>query len=93
LWDAQTGKQIGEPLQGHDGRVTSVVFSPDGNTIITGSDDCTIRLCDSQTSKQIGEPLKGHNNAVNSVKISPDMKTIVSASLDKSIRIHKFIFE
>lgn len=28
LWDAETGKQIGEALRGHGGMVTSAAFSP-----------------------------------------------------------------
>ena len=30
LWDAESGKPLGEPLKGHKGPVTSVAFSPDG---------------------------------------------------------------
>ena len=36
LWDAETGRQIGEPLRGHEGSVLSAVFSPDGRRIVTG---------------------------------------------------------
>ena len=37
LWDAETGKPIGEPLKGHDGDVMSAAFSPDGKRIVTAS--------------------------------------------------------
>ena len=30
LWDADSGKPIGEPMKGHTNRVYSVAFSPDG---------------------------------------------------------------
>ena len=33
-------------LEGHTGRVSSVVFSPDGNTLVSGSRDSTILLWD-----------------------------------------------
>jgi WD40 repeat protein len=36
LWDADTGKPIAE-LTGHDGQVSSAVFSPDGRRILTAS--------------------------------------------------------
>jgi WD40 repeat protein len=34
LWDAETGKPIGEPLKGHESAVMSAVFSPDGKRIV-----------------------------------------------------------
>ena len=46
LWDAATGKQIGEPLRGHEGAVMSAAFSPDGKRIVTASADNTARLWD-----------------------------------------------
>ena len=42
VWDAQTGGQVGNPLQGHTNSVLSVAFSPDGRHIVSGSDDQTI---------------------------------------------------
>jgi WD40 repeat protein len=44
LWDAETGKPIGEPLTGHTNVVTSAAFSPDGKRIVTASSDKTARL-------------------------------------------------
>ena len=37
IWDAATGKPIGEPLRGHEDGVTSAAFSPDGKRIVTAS--------------------------------------------------------
>jgi WD40 repeat protein len=37
------------PLQGHDGHIYSVAFSPDGSKIISGSYDKTIRVWDAST--------------------------------------------
>ena len=44
MWDAATGNQVGDPLTGHSGRVSSVAFSPDGTRIATASGDNTVRL-------------------------------------------------
>ena len=42
LWDAATGKEIGEPMK-HEGTVDSAQFSPDGQRVVTASEDNTAR--------------------------------------------------
>ena len=44
IWDAGTGQPLDQPLTGHTDRVESVAFSPDGNIIVSGSADDTLRL-------------------------------------------------
>ena len=53
LWDASTGRHK-KTLSGHTGAVRTLVFSPDGGTIVSGSgsDDNTVRLWDVQTGKE-----------------------------------------
>ncbi|CCA69942.1 hypothetical protein PIIN_03882 [Serendipita indica DSM 11827] len=46
LWDVDTGRPLGEPLQGHKSDVLAVGFFPDGSRIVSGSSDKTIRLWD-----------------------------------------------
>jgi predicted oxidoreductase (fatty acid repression mutant protein) len=87
LWDAETGKPIGEPLTGHAQSVWSAAFSPDSKRIVTASGDKTARLWDAATGKPIGEPLTGHADAVYSAAFSPDGKRIVTASGDKTARL------
>jgi WD40 repeat protein len=67
------------------GYITSVAFSPDGNSILTGSEDLSARLWDLQgNTRQI---FKGHLNYVISVVFSPDGKTILTGSADKTARL------
>ena len=44
LWEFANRAPIGEQLQGHSSPVTSVVFSPDGETLASGSSDGTVVL-------------------------------------------------
>jgi WD40 repeat protein len=87
MWDAETGAAIGQPLVGHAGQVRSVVYSPDGRHIISGSNDKTIQIWDAKTGSAIRKPLQWHSSEVRSVACSPDGRHIASGSSDGTIRI------
>eukprot|EP01137_Pigoraptor_chileana_P025186 Opistho-2@94276 len=73
-------------LGGHSGEVLSVAYSPDGQTVATGSGDCTARVWDAATG-QCKLTLSGHSDAVASVAFSPDGRTIATGSDDKTARV------
>jgi WD40 repeat protein/Flp pilus assembly protein TadD len=73
LWDAATGRLIGEPLE-HPDYVGSVAFSPDGHTVLTGCADGA-RLWDVATGRPIGRRL-GDPGMMGIVAFSPDGQTI-----------------
>ena len=85
LWDAASGKPIGEPMK-HEGDVNSAQFSPDGQRVVTASEDNTARLWDAVTGKSIGEPMK-HEDDVHSAQFSPDGQRVVTASMDRTARL------
>jgi eukaryotic-like serine/threonine-protein kinase len=58
----------------HGGAVQAVAFSPDGQFVLTGSDDKTARLWRFATRQPVGEPLL-HPHKVESVAFSHDGKT------------------
>ena len=74
-------------LQGHTSGVNSVAFSPDGRSIVSGSDDRSVRLWNAETRQPIGQPLQGHTGSVLSVAFSPDGRRIVSGSSDRSVQL------
>jgi len=85
LWDADTGRPIGEPLRGHQDQVLSAAFSPDDTRIVTASADGTALLWDAKTGRPIGEPLRGRGYHVLSAAFSPDGDRIVTA--DGTVRL------
>ena len=87
MWNATTGETVAPPFTGHTGRVNSVTFSPNGQHIVSGSNDETIRVWDPMTGETVAGPFTGHTNLVNSVAFSPDGQHIVSGSMDQTIRV------
>ncbi len=85
VWDAQTGKQLTEPLR-HEDHVWSAEFSWDGLRVVTASYDKTARVWDAQTGKPLTEPLR-HEGTVNYAQFSPDGLRVVTASNDKTARV------
>ena len=71
----------------HAGKVTAVAFSPDGQRIVSGSSDSTVRIWDAKTGMPIGQPLIGHTDQVNAVAFSSDGQRIVSSSSGNTMRI------
>ena len=85
LWDVAAGRERAT-LDGHEGWVAAVAFSPDGSILATGSHDQTIRLWDAATGQELAT-LRGHTGNVYSVAFSPDGTLLASGSLDGSVRL------
>jgi WD40 repeat protein len=65
--------------------IHSVIFSPEGKTIASGSGTGQIELWNSDGKLRYS--FKGHNLRVTSVAFSPDGKTIASGSWDNTVKL------
>jgi uncharacterized protein YjbI with pentapeptide repeats len=66
--------------------IGSAEFSPDGNQILSPSQDHSVRLWDAKTGACL-QSLSGHSATVSYASFSPDGRFIVTASHDKTVRI------
>ena len=81
ILDAITGSQMAV-LSEHADWVRSVAFSLDGKSLVSGSDDNTVKLWDVQTGGVI-KTFYGDGDRLSSVSISADCTRIASGSSEK----------
>ena len=79
VWETANGRQLPVHLQGHQDRLVSVDFSPDGTRMVTSSFDKTVRVWDADSGEEIHN-LRSHTNPVNAVAFDPTGTLIASAS-------------
>jgi hypothetical protein len=75
-----------QTLLPHESTVNTAQFSPDGQRIITASEDNTARVWDAKTGQEIAK-LNGHEGWVNTAQFSPDGQRIITASEDNTARV------
>lgn len=92
LWRIDDGRLMGRfcpgcaSLPGHDQRVWSARFSPDGRLVVTASRDGTARLWESPTGRVV-DILHGHTASVVDAVFSPDGRRILTISRDHTARL------
>lgn len=80
VWDFDTGKQVGEPLLGHDHGVCAVAASSNGRWIVSGAKNGGILVWEIVTKKTLPVSFKGHEGSVWSIVFAPNGETFASAS-------------
>jgi hypothetical protein len=84
LWEFSTVNLIWN-LEGHGCSVNSA-FSPNGETLATGSKDNTAKLWEVSTGKLI-KTFKGHSGSVNALAFTPDGETLATGSDDTTAKL------
>lgn len=80
VWSVQTG-QLLDQLSGHEGPVSALAFAADGNHLVSGSWDHTVRLWSIFGRTQTSEPLQLMSDVL-SVAFRPDGKQVAASTLD-----------
>jgi WD40 repeat protein len=79
LWDINTQNLLSVLYgQGHLLRINSLAFSPDGEFLVSGSNDKTVKIWNLRDKKLI-RTLSEHSGTVNCVAITPNGKTVISS--------------
>jgi WD40 repeat protein len=85
LWETASWKEV-KTLRGHKADINSVVFTPDGQRLLTASSDRTLKIWDSGAGNDIAT-LAGHEGLVSSLAVSNDGRYFASGSWDHTIKI------
>lgn len=95
LWDTTSGTSLvtfspvtdnGQVISGHSNSVTAVAFSPDAATVLTGSDDQTIKLWDISGGVET-RTFTGASARIASIAFSHDGLSIAGGATDGTVRV------
>ncbi len=84
--DQTDGPEALRTFKEHPAFVHCVAFSPDGQTIASGSAAKTVHLWKNEDASQL-HSLEAHESSVYAVVFSPDGKTLASSGLDTQIKL------
>jgi WD40 repeat protein/energy-coupling factor transporter ATP-binding protein EcfA2 len=87
LWQLDSFREAGPPLQGHNNTVAGIAFLPDGRSLATGSLDQTARLWELTDDHSISRSLHGHTAAVYGVAVQPNGRLAASVGEDDVVRL------
>lgn len=86
IWTADDMRLNGKPLEGHQGVIFAAVFSANADKLVSGDDDCTIRIWSVATREQLHH-INWHTQWVTCIDLSPDGNRFVVGSADTNLSI------
>ncbi|KAF8860515.1 chromatin associated protein [Acephala macrosclerotiorum] len=87
--NAPEGGRCIKTFEGHKDWVLSTAFTPDGNWVLSGSEDCEVQFWDLQTGNTQLR-LRGHKHIVTSVAASPSGGCFATGGLDFQAKIWSY---
>ena len=76
LWDVQTGKPQGKPIDGHGLSLTGLVADPSRQSLVSASWDGDLRKWQPETGQQIGRPLHPRQGALQALVLHPSLRSV-----------------
>ncbi|MBD2207657.1 hypothetical protein H6G15_34920, partial [Calothrix sp. FACHB-168] len=80
------GGRLIRTLSGHSDSVRAIAVTADGQRVISGSSDNTLKIWNLQTGAKLFT-LKGHSSSVNAIAVTADGQRVISASDDKTLKV------
>lgn len=82
----RTAEKMAWNIESFKHRISTVIFSPDGKYVLSGSWDHAIRLWDAASGQKI-KTFAGHTGRINALAFSADGRRILSAARDNLVKI------
>jgi WD40 repeat protein/tRNA A-37 threonylcarbamoyl transferase component Bud32 len=86
VWDATSGRPMGDALTHPESSINDACFSPDGRHVLTACEDGMARLWDWQNGALVCPPFQ-HARGVGGVCFTPDGSFVLTAARDFTARV------
>jgi WD40 repeat protein len=87
LWDAKTGRGVGEALTAANALIYDLEFHPDSTLLASADDGGAVRFWDVAEARELGRPLRAHVGAVMSLSFRADGNQLASVDHNNAVLI------